>query len=87
MNNFRQFGLFGVSVLLTIFGYFKISNSVEKASLLTSEYIRSVGGSLDTDTALIITEGYIISNMATGGIMLFVGLSSLCFSIYIVCKK
>ncbi|WP_454192939.1 hypothetical protein [Paenibacillus sp. Marseille-Q7038] len=50
MSNLIRFGLIVISLILTLIGFLKLSNS-PKAQDSTSEYIRSVGGSLDTNTS------------------------------------
>jgi hypothetical protein len=87
MDTLKRFGLLVFSIFLTFVGFLKLSSSVEKAQDSTSEYIGSIGGSIDTNTALTITEGYIISNVVTGGVMFLIGLFFLCFSIYLISKK
>ncbi len=87
MSLIKQYGLLVASFVLALTGFFRIGNSVQKATELTAEYIRSVGGSLDTNTALLITEGYITTNIVIGGIMFFVGLVFFFYSMYAFCQK
>jgi multisubunit Na+/H+ antiporter MnhG subunit len=88
MEKLKQYGLIlSASIVLTIFGLSRLSDPFENAQQSTHKYIQSMGGILDTATALTVTNGYIATNIVTGGIMLFVGLSFLCLTIYTVSKK
>jgi hypothetical protein len=83
MKNITQFGFFIFTLVLTLFGYSKLVNSVEDGTDSANEYLRvSLGGSANSDDFRIITEGYILSNITLSAIMFSVGLSFFCFSIY-----
>lgn len=87
MKNISRYGFLIFTTFLTIIGFSKLTNSVNNGSNMASEYLRSMGGSMDSNDFRVITEGYILSNITLGGILFLVGLSFLCLSIYKLLKS
>jgi hypothetical protein len=87
MKNITRYGFLIFTILLTIIGFSKLTNSVNNGSKMASEYLRTMGGSMESNDFRVITEGYIWSNITLGGILFLVGLSFLCFSIYRLLKS
>jgi hypothetical protein len=82
MKNLYRYGFLIFTTILTIIGFSKLLNSVENGQDSANEYVRSMGGSMDSSNFRIITDGYILSNITLGGIMFFVGLTFFCVSVY-----
>ncbi|MGE7094531.1 hypothetical protein ACQKII_24535 [Lysinibacillus sp. NPDC048646] len=87
MNKYKHFSTLIVSVILTLFGFIKITNCIENAKDSTFSYIQSMGGSVNSDEALLMQNGSILVDITLGGIMFLVGLSFLCVSIYTLTKN
>ncbi|MCI3919173.1 hypothetical protein MO973_02865 [Paenibacillus sp. TRM 82003] len=88
MKNLFRYGFPAFALILTIIGFSKLINSVEDGRGSADEYLRtSMGGSMNSDDLRIITDGYILSNITLGGIMLFVGLTFFCGSVYKLSKE
>ncbi|MBM7570784.1 hypothetical protein [Aquibacillus albus] len=83
MKNIIWYGFIIFTIVLTLTGFSKLKNSVDRGTDLANEYLRtSMGGSMDADDFRTITEGFILSNITLGGIMFLVGLTFFCVSIY-----
>ncbi|WP_223701807.1 hypothetical protein [Sutcliffiella deserti] len=87
MKYLYRYGFLIFTIVLTMVGFFQLIDSVENGSDAANEYLRSLGGSMDSDSFQIIAEGYILSNLTLGGILLFVGLTFFCVSAYRLSKK
>lgn len=61
--------------------------SVDLGAGAASAYLDSMGGSMDSAEFNSIQSKYIISNMIAGGILLFLGLTFLFFSVYRLSKN
>jgi hypothetical protein len=66
-----------VSLIVAVIGLFLILNSPRLGSISTSSWLRSVGGSEDSQKYLQMLEGYIDSYRVIGSIFLFTGLFSI----------
>lgn len=87
MNYLYHYRFLIFTIILTIIGFSKLIYSVENGRDSANEFLRtSMGGSMNSDDFLIITEGYILSNITLGGIMFFVGLTFFCVSVYKLSK-
>lgn len=88
MQYIIRFGFLVFTIVLTLFGFFKLVNSVKDGMDSANEYLLvSLGGSANSDDFRIITEGFILSNTIIGAIMLLVGLSFFCFAVYKLLKE
>ena len=71
----KKHGLLLFSIILILFGIITLTNGAENGIESAHEYlIHSMGGSMNTDSYLIMTKGYILSNIIMGAISLLVGL-------------
>ena len=84
-NNF-QVVLTVFSVILLLVGFVTLSKSVDLARDAQFEFIESVGGIVDSGTAVSVLNGFIAINVAKGGIMFLVGLLFLCLTLYRLSK-
>lgn len=82
MHVLSRYGFLVFSFILTIWGYICLRNSVDKGMDSAHHYLSSVGGSMDTSSFQLLTEGYILSNILYGSILLAVGLLFLCLNLY-----
>lgn len=82
MQYIRQYGFFILMIILTLVGYLKLKNSVSDGIDAANAYLRSVGGSMDSEQFNAIQNMFALSNVILGGLLFAVGLSFLCFSIY-----
>ncbi|MFJ8511477.1 hypothetical protein [Lysinibacillus xylanilyticus] len=83
MKDIKRYGFLIFTIVLTAIGFLIIIYGVENGADSANEYLStSMGGSMDTDNFLVIEKGYILSNFIFGGILLLVGLSFFCMSLY-----
>jgi len=88
MKNIKKYGFVIFTFILSAIGFLILINGVENGVDSANEYLStSLGGSMDTDSFLLIMKGYILSNVIFGGILLLVGLSFFCMSIYKLLKE
>ncbi|MED3803980.1 hypothetical protein P4562_18820 [Lysinibacillus xylanilyticus] len=88
MNNIKKYGFVIFTFVLSTIGFLILINGVENGVDSANEYLStSIGGSMDTDSFLLIMKGYIFSNFIFGGILLLVGLSFFCMSLYKLLKE
>ncbi|MFJ7886923.1 hypothetical protein ACIQYL_02410 [Lysinibacillus xylanilyticus] len=88
MNNIKKYGFVIFTFVLSTIGFLILINGVENGVDSGNEYLStSIGGSMDTDSFLLIMKGYILSNFIFGGILLLVGLSFFCMSLYKLLKE
>ncbi|MFJ7982684.1 hypothetical protein ACIQ1D_20760 [Lysinibacillus xylanilyticus] len=88
MKDIKKYGFVIFTIVLIAIGFLIIINGVENGVDSANEYLStSMGGSMDTDSFLVITKGYIVSNFIFGGILLLVGLSFFCMSLYKFLKE
>ncbi|MHC0036923.1 hypothetical protein [Pseudoneobacillus sp. C159] len=88
MKNKLMYGFVFLTLVLSVAGFSKLLNSVENGKASANEFLGAkMGGSMNTDEFLLMTEGYIQSNIILGAIMLMVGLSFFCFSLYTILKN
>ncbi|MGE7129241.1 hypothetical protein [Lysinibacillus xylanilyticus] len=88
MKGIKKYGFVIFTFVLSTIGFLIIINGVENGADSANEYLStSMGGSMDTDSFLVITKGYILSNFIFGGILLLVGLSFFCMSLYEFLKE
>ncbi|OEH91108.1 hypothetical protein [Bacillus solimangrovi] len=78
----KMYGFLIFTSALSLIGFFKLKSSVDNGTDDANQYLRSMGGSMDSESYRLIEESYILSNITMGGIILFVGLNFLCFGIY-----
>ena len=75
LEDLKKYGFLLFSLILIVFGIITLKNGVENGIDSANLYLRtSMDGSMDTDSYLIITKGYILSNIILGGITLLFGL-------------
>ena len=65
------------SVLLAISGVYFLIKAPEIGSNAADKYVEHSGGDVDTDTYLVILQGYEYSYVILGAIFLFMGLLTL----------
>ncbi|OQP19989.1 hypothetical protein QWV57_03870 [Geobacillus zalihae] len=65
-----------VSLVLSLIGLWLMLNSPELGSRSASSWVRSMGGSVDSQEYLQMLKEYISTYKTMGGIFLFVGLFS-----------
>ncbi|ADI27702.1 hypothetical protein FP515_04690 [Geobacillus thermoleovorans] len=65
-----------VSLVLSLIGLWLMLNSPELGSRFASSWVRSMGGSVDSQEYLQMLKEYISTYKTLGGIFLFVGLFS-----------
>lgn len=82
MTNKIQYGFIIFAAIITIIGFLILIFSVNMGIGSANGYLRSVGGGMNTDSFRLIEDRYILLNITLGGIILFIGLSSLCFGVY-----
>jgi uncharacterized membrane protein SpoIIM required for sporulation len=71
------------TIILSVFGFYKLVYSVENGTASANEYLAAtMGGSMDSQQFQMVLEGYILNNIVLGGIMFLVGLVFLCISLY-----
>jgi len=88
IKNVKKYSFVLFTVILICIGSILLLNSVEMGADSASEYVRTeMGGSMDTESFLIITKGYILSYLIVGGILLLVGLSFFCIFLYKLFEK
>ncbi|MFJ7183439.1 hypothetical protein [Lysinibacillus xylanilyticus] len=88
MKNIKKYGFVIFTFFLSAIGFLILINGVKNGVDSANEYLStSMGGSMDTDSFLLIMKGYILSNFIFGGILLMVGLSFFCMSIYKLLKE
>lgn len=87
MKNKIQYGFVIFTSILALIGLIILIFSVDNGLNSAGRYLRSVGGSMDSDSFRLVEDRYILSNMIIGGTMLFVGLSSLCVGVYKLFKE
>jgi hypothetical protein len=78
---------FVFTIILSLIGFLILRFSVNLGINAANAYLRSTGGSMDSEQFNSIQSLYIISNITLGGIIFLVGLTSLCFSINKFLKK
>lgn len=83
MKSLNRYAFTAATLLLAIFGFSKLSNSVIDGRDAASDYVRtSMGGSMDSEDFRSMMEGYILSNITAGSIMFLAGLTFFCLTIY-----
>jgi len=88
MKNIKKYGFVIFTFILSTIGCLILINGAENGVDSANEYLStSMGGSMDTDSFLLIMKGYILSNFILGGILLLVGLSFFCMSLYKLLKE
>ncbi|QPQ30940.1 hypothetical protein [Lysinibacillus sp. JNUCC 51] len=88
MKNIKKYGFVIFTFVLSVIGFLILINGVENGVDSANEYLStSMGGSMDSDSFLVIMKGYILSNFIFGGILLLVGLSFFCMSLYKFLKE
>ncbi|KOS64386.1 hypothetical protein FJQ98_12555 [Lysinibacillus agricola] len=88
MKNIKKYGFGLFTFVLIAIGFLIVINGVENGVNSANEYLStSMGGSMDTDSFLVIKQGYILSNFIFGGILLLVGLSFFCMYLYKFLKE
>ncbi|MEK5332699.1 hypothetical protein [Lysinibacillus sp. FSL W8-0992] len=81
MQFIKKYGFLIFTMVITLAGFFVLKFSVDLGAGAASAYLGSMGG-MDTAEFHSIQSKYIISNMIAGGILLFLGLTFLFFSVY-----
>lgn len=87
MKFIKQYGFLVLTIVLTLVGYLKLKSSVSDGINAANDYLRSVGGSMDSAQFNAIQNTFVISNIILGGILFAVGLTFLCYSIYKLFKE
>jgi hypothetical protein len=87
MKIIKEYGLFILSIVLTILGYLELKYSVREGVNATDDYVIFIGGSIDSSQYDTIQSSFILANIVIGGILFAVGLTFLCFSVYKILKK
>ncbi|MEY9976477.1 hypothetical protein [Lysinibacillus sp. RC79] len=87
MKSIKKYGFAIFTIIIIAIGFLTIINGVENGVDSANEYLTSMGGSMDTDSFLVIMKGYILSNFIFGGILLLVGLSFFCMYLYKFLKE
>jgi len=87
MQFIKQYGFLILMLILTLVGYLKLKNSVSDGINAANNYLRSMGGSMDSEQFNAIQSTFAISRSMLGGILFAVGLIFLCFSIYRLLKE
>ncbi len=87
MQFIKQYGFLILMLILTLVGYLKLKNSVSDGINAANNYLRSMGGSMDSEQFNAIQSTFAISHSMLGGILFAVGLIFLCFSIYRLLKE
>lgn len=78
---------FVFTIILSLIGFLVLKYSVNLGTNAANAYLRSMGGSMDSESFNSIQTSYIMSNITLGGIVFLVGLTFLCFSIYKFLKR
>lgn len=68
MKFIKQYGLFVITIVLTLVGYLKLKSSVNDGIDAANTYLSSVGGSMDSTQFTAIQNMFVISNVILGGI-------------------
>ncbi|MGE7673292.1 hypothetical protein ACQKMV_06855 [Lysinibacillus sp. NPDC094403] len=88
MKDIKKYGFGIFTIVLIAIGFLILINRVEIGVESADEYLsNTMGGSMDTESFLIIKKGYVLSNFIFGGIFLFVGLSFFCMYLYKFIKE
>jgi hypothetical protein len=88
MKNIKKYGFGLFTIVLIVIGFFILINGVENGVDSADDYlIKTMGGSMDTESFLIIKKGYILSNFIFGGVFLLIGLSFFCMYLYKFIKE
>ena len=83
----KKYGFLIFTMVITLVGFFVLKFSVDLGAGAASAYLDSMGGSMDSAEFNSIRSKYILSNMIAGGILLFLGLTFLFFSVYRLSKN
>ncbi|MGE7111168.1 hypothetical protein [Lysinibacillus sp. NPDC047702] len=87
MQFIKKYGFLIFTMVITLVGFFVLKFSVDLGAGAASAYLDSMGGSMDSAEFNSIQSKYIIANMIAGGILLFLGLTFLFFSVYRLSKN
>ncbi|MGE7909621.1 hypothetical protein [Lysinibacillus xylanilyticus] len=88
MKDIKKYGFVIFTFVLSAIGFLILINGVENGVDSANEYLSTLmGEGMDTDRFLILMKGYILSNFIFGGILLLVGLSFFCMSLYKLLKE
>jgi len=87
MKFLKQYGFLVLTIVLTLVGYLKLKSSVSDGINAADDYLRSMGGSMDSDQFNAIQNTFVIANIILGGILFAVGLTFLCYYIYQFLKE
>ncbi|MFJ7405752.1 MULTISPECIES: hypothetical protein [unclassified Lysinibacillus] len=86
MQFMKKYGFLIFTIVITLVGFFVLRFSVDLGAGAANAYLDSMVG-MDTAEFHSIQSKYIISNMIAGGILLFLGLIFLFFSVYRLSKN
>lgn len=81
IKNVARYTFLAFTMIVSVYGYFKLQNSVETGKNSASEYLSEIGG-MDTTEYRKLTEWYITSEVLLGSILLLIGLIFFCMCIY-----
>ncbi|KGX87673.1 hypothetical protein N783_09655 [Pontibacillus marinus BH030004 = DSM 16465] len=81
INNVGRYSFLAFTMIISIFGYFKLQNSVETGKNSARDYLSKIDGMNSVEYSKL-TEWFITSEVLLGSVLLLIGLIFFCMCMY-----